>query len=146
MASTATDTIRALKEKRMYQEFTATELAEALDRVRHLSPEQTGPLAMVDEASLGWTGRYPQLAEPQQAFAQARGKQWPHSRTEQTWQEVVTAASGLAAELRKLGDISLERCTDQTGWGTCGLALPESGACRGAHAHLRSSADAETVR
>ncbi|MCX4826601.1 hypothetical protein OG883_43975 [Streptomyces sp. NBC_01142] len=37
----------------MYKKLTSTELADALDRVQHLSPELTGPLSMLDEASLG---------------------------------------------------------------------------------------------
>ena len=49
----------------MYKELTATRLADALDQVKYLSPELTGPLAMLDEASLGWGSRYPQLTEPQ---------------------------------------------------------------------------------
>ncbi|MFD4526638.1 hypothetical protein ACFWP7_22435 [Streptomyces sp. NPDC058470] len=128
----------------MYSDLTSAELADALDRVRGLSPDLTGPLSMLDEASLGWTGRYPQLTELQQAFSQARHKQWPHTRTKQTWQEVVTTAGALATALRELGDIRLERCTARTGWGTCGLALPEKGSCRAEREHLAPAAGSET--
>lgn len=128
----------------MYQDFTSAELADALDRVKDLSPELTGPLSMLDEASLGWIRRYPQLAEPQQAFSQARHQQWPHSRTVQTWQEVVTTAATLATALRGLGDIHLDRCTEQTGWGRCGLALPEQGPCRAEQDHLAPAAGSGT--
>lgn len=130
----------------MYSDFTSAELADALERVKGLSPELTGPLSMLDQASLGWTSRYPQLAEPQQAFSQARHKQWPHTRTEQTWQGVVTTAAALAAALHELGDVRLERCTEQTGWGTCGRALPEQGPCRAEKEHLTSAAGSGTDR
>ncbi|MEV7157198.1 hypothetical protein AB0N77_21660 [Streptomyces misionensis] len=111
----------------MYDELAAVELADALTCVRKLSPEATGPLSMLDEATLGWSWRYPQLAELQQAFAQARSRQWPHTRTEQTWQDVITTAEALAEALRELGDVRLARCTEPTGWGSCGRVLAEQG-------------------
>ncbi|MFG2211971.1 hypothetical protein [Streptomyces sp. NPDC048638] len=124
----------------MYKEYTATELAGELSGVRHLSPELTGPLAMLDEASLGWTMRYPQLAEAQQAFAQARGQQWPRTRTEQTWEQVVACADNLASALRELGDSSLDFCDQPTAWGTCDRVLPEHGVCRGVRNHVTATA------
>ncbi|GGU39125.1 hypothetical protein [Streptomyces violascens] len=130
----------------MNEEYTAAELAGELSAVRHLSPELTGPLAMLDEASLGWTLRYPQLTEAHQAFAQARGRQWPRTRTEQTWQQVVACADNLAAALRELGDVSLERCTQPTQWGTCDRVLPEQGPCRAGQDHLASATGPETGR
>ncbi|MEW1760362.1 hypothetical protein AB0393_28110 [Streptomyces cyaneofuscatus] len=124
----------------MQEKYTAAELADELSGVRHLSPEMTGSLSMLDEASLGWTTRYPQLAEAHQAFAQARGQQWPRTRTEQTWQQVVAAADTLASALRELGDVRLEHCTQPTSWGTCDRVLPENGSCRGAHEHIAAAA------
>ncbi|MFF9785661.1 hypothetical protein [Streptomyces nigrescens] len=130
----------------MYKELTATELADELERVRLFSPELTGPLAMLDEASLGWPRRYPQLAEPQRAFSQARHAQWPRTRSEETWRQVVATASALAGALRELGDIDLERCTEQAGWGTCGLTLSEDGQCSAAQEHLAPTVEPGSVR
>ncbi|MFJ3182405.1 hypothetical protein ACIPJN_29015 [Streptomyces sp. NPDC086796] len=127
----------------MYDELTAVELAEALTRVRQLAPEMTGPLSMVDEATLGWSLRYPQLTQPQQAFSQARSRQWPRTRTEQTWQEVITTADALAAALRELGDVRLARCAAPTGWGSCRRVLAEQGAPCTSQEHLGS--DSQTV-
>ncbi|MER8119166.1 hypothetical protein [Streptomyces sp. NPDC094031] len=130
----------------MLKTLTATELADALDRIRDQSPEMTGPLSMLDEATLGWTWRYPQLTCVQQAFSQARHQQFPRTRTKQTWQEVVATAAALATALRELGDVPLERCAEPTGWGMCGLALPEQRPCLGQDEHLTSSSGAKAAR
>ncbi|MEU4080432.1 hypothetical protein [Streptomyces venezuelae] len=124
----------------MLNTLTPTELADVLDSVHRQSPELTGPLSMLDEATLGWTWRYPQITEAQQAFSRARHQQFPRTRTEQTWQEVVATAAALSAAFRELGDVRLERCAVPAGWGTCGLALPEQGPCRGEQEHLASAA------
>ncbi|MET9779157.1 hypothetical protein ABZ023_33760 [Streptomyces sp. NPDC006367] len=120
----------------MLKTLTSTELADVLGGVQCQSPELTGPLSMLDEATLGWTSRYPQLAESQQAFSRARRQHFPRTRTEQTRQEVVATASALFAALRELGDVRLERCAEPTGWGTCDLVLPEQGPCWGGQEHL----------
>ncbi|MFE7485112.1 hypothetical protein [Streptomyces sp. NPDC057552] len=90
----------------MLKSLTAPELADALDRVPRQSPDMTGPLSMIDEATLGWTRRYPQLTEVQQAFSRARLQQFPRTRTEQTWQEVVTTAGALLRHCASSGTSS----------------------------------------
>ena len=114
----------------MSEELTAVELADALTQVRRLPPDLTGPPAMLDEATLGWCPRYPQLDPAQRAFAQARHRHMsPRTRTERTWQDLLATADALAAALRELGGVRLERCAAPTGWGRCGRALPEQGPC-----------------
>ncbi|WP_327359717.1 hypothetical protein [Streptomyces sp. NBC_01304] len=122
----------------MDDQYTAVELAAELDHVASMSPEMTGPLAMLDEEALGWTMRYPQFNAPHQAFAQARAQHWPRTRTEDTWLQVTTTARALATALRELGDVQLQRCTEQTAWGPCERVLPEQGPCRGANQHAPS--------
>ncbi|MEO3976757.1 hypothetical protein [Streptomyces sp. CAU 1734] len=128
----------------MYPDITAVELADQLEAVRDVPPDLTGPLALLDEASLSWTLRYPQLTEPHRAFAEVRGRLWPHSRTETTWNETVTAASALADGLRELGDIRLERCSEATEEGPCNRVLREGGRCAGSHGRLRPPAETGT--
>lgn len=130
----------------MLKTLMSTELADVLDGVQRQSPELTGPLSMLDEATLGWTWRYPQLTEAQQAFSRARHQQFPRTRTEQTWQEVVATAAALAAALRELGDVRLERCAAPAGWGPCGLVLPEQGPCLGEQEHLASPAGSKAAQ
>jgi hypothetical protein len=88
----------------MPNDMTVTQLADELNAVRYLPPELTGPLSMLDQASLRWSIRYPQIQQEQQAFATARQQQFPRTRTEQTWQDVITTAGALADALRRIGD------------------------------------------
>ncbi|MCX4681351.1 hypothetical protein OG413_45425 [Streptomyces sp. NBC_01433] len=124
----------------MFEDCTAAELANALDSVRHGSPENTGILSLLDQATLRWAMRHPELVPRQQAFAQARQAQWPRTRSETTWQTVVASASKLATALREHGDAELRLCQERTGWGTCHLPLPKDGPCRSAAEHLPAPA------
>lgn len=122
-----------------YEDHTATELAQALETLKHSQPDDTGSLAFLDAAALRWSQRYPQLVEPRGAFAQARGSQWSHSATAETWQRVLDTADALATELRKIGDIELDLCPEETQWGPCHFALAEDGHCRAAANHLNAT-------
>ncbi|WP_030894223.1 hypothetical protein [Streptomyces sp. NRRL F-5053] len=119
-----------------YEECTAAELAHALESVRYESPENTGVLSMLDQATLRWSMRYPELADRQQAFSQARHAQWPGARNDETWGNVLACASELASSLRELGDAELALCQERTGWGTCHAPLSEDGQCRSTAEHL----------
>lgn len=119
-----------------YEDYTAHEVATALESLRYASPEDTAGLSLLDEATLRWAGRFPELSGQQRAFAQARQAQWPRSRSAETWQSVLSRANELAAALRDLGDVELTLCRQQTQWGTCKEALADDGQCPRATAHL----------
>lgn len=119
----------------MFENYTAAELANALDQVQTLNPEYTGPLSMLDEASLRWAIAYPQLKPAQDAFAQARMEMYPIRRTEASVQEMRRVAAELAAQLRTLGQIRLSLCKADSPWGTCNGVLDATGNCRRSHDH-----------
>ncbi|MEU3877734.1 hypothetical protein [Streptomyces sp. NPDC029704] len=119
-----------------YEEYTAAELADALVYVGRGSPEDTGTLSLLDQATLRWSMRHPELKDAHEAFAQARQAQWPRTRSEETWQTVVIRANELAAGLRELGDAVLVLCAEQGEWGTCRRPLGEDGQCPHAAQHL----------
>lgn len=116
------------------QDWTAAQLADALDGMRHHA-HNTGGLSMLDEATLAFRFKYPNIAEPQQSFSAARHA---HMRSYSTtgnysqdaWDRAMAAAERLAAELRPLGDTRIARCKQTTGWGTCNLPLNDDGTCR----------------
>ncbi|MFD8335574.1 hypothetical protein ACFV42_23385 [Streptomyces solisilvae] len=128
----------------MLKKLTAAELAWEFAKVRQLPPHLTGPLSMLDEAASGWSQRYPHLIELSDAFAQARSYHNKYRRrdmpTEQTWQKLVATADDLAVALQELGNIHLERCNAQSGWGeTCGSVLQENGSCRSSEEHMSNA-------
>jgi hypothetical protein len=114
--------------------YTPAELAEHLDNLRYC-PHSTGSLSMLDEATLAYGGRYPEVDGPQRAFAAARYAHMQSYRTEtcrysdEAWQRAVDAARALAKVLRPLGDSRIERCKRQAGWGVCNLPLGDDGVC-----------------
>lgn len=123
------------------KDWSAAELADALDRMSG-HPHNTGGLSMLDEATLAFGSKYPQVGEAQRAFAAARMAHLSsYSRTfegysEDAWRQAMDAAAHLAAALRPLGDTQIARCKEQTGWGTCNLPLDDDGACRRTDEHI----------
>lgn len=103
----------------MFEDYTAADLADELDQVKHYDPYYTGPLSMLDEATLRWTVRHPGLSTRQNAFASARHLHKRSSKPEQGWASVVTAAEALAVALRPYGDEQLQFCGARSVYGTC---------------------------
>lgn len=101
-----------------------------------LRPHLTGPLSMLDEATLAFGWKYPEVAAEQRAFAAARSAHMSSCRetgeySDEAWREAMTAAHALADALRPLGDIRIARCKQPAGWGTCDLPLDDDGVCHG---------------
>lgn len=119
-----------------YENYTATELADALKSVLYGSPENTSTLSMLDQATLRWAMRHPELADRQRAFSQARHAHWPGTRSNETWGNVLACASELSSSLRELGDVELALCQEQTGWGTCNFPFSEDGHCPSSSEHV----------
>jgi hypothetical protein len=120
----------------MLKDFTAAQLADALEGMEG-HPHNTGGLSMLDEATLAYGWRLPAIAQAQEAFSAARhahkGSYMTEtgSYTDESWQAALDAASGLAAELRKLGNYRLPRCAKPSKFGpTCDMALDDDGECR----------------
>ncbi|MGI5530181.1 hypothetical protein ACQEVX_23185 [Streptomyces syringium] len=84
----------------MYDDYTADELASLLENLWRGDPIHGGPLMTLDYASRNWVERYPQIAEKQQAFSEAREAHRPTPNHDGNWTEVVRTASELAAALR----------------------------------------------
>ncbi|MFF7023035.1 hypothetical protein ACFY97_18780 [Streptomyces klenkii] len=112
-----------------FEDYTAAELAHVLESIKYRSPEDMATLSMLSERTFGWARRYPQLGMVQDRFSRAAAAQWPRSRSDQTWREVVAASQALAASMRRLGNIRLALCKERAGWGTCNLTLDEEGQC-----------------
>lgn len=78
------------------KDWTAAQLAESLDLLE-LRPHLTGPLSLLDEATLAFGLKYPGVARQQKAFAAAR---YAHQRSAQetgeysgqAWHEAMAAA------------------------------------------------------
>jgi hypothetical protein len=123
------------------KDWTAGELADALDRMRN-HPHLTGGLSMLDEATLAFGDKYPEVGEAQRVFATARiAHMRSYSRdtgqySDEAWAEAMRAARRLAAALRPHGDETIARCKATTGWGTCNLPLDDDGTCRRADQHI----------
>ena len=120
----------------MLKDSTAAQLADALDiMVRH--PHDTMGLSLLDEATMAFGDKSPELYEAQTAFANARDRHMRSYTTErgdytdESWAGAMVAAGRLAALLRPLGDMRIARCKEAAGWGTCNLPLDADGACRG---------------
>jgi hypothetical protein len=118
----------------MLDDRTAAQLADALEAMDGF-PHNTGGLSVLDEATLEYGWRYPQVGAAQRAFANARHAHMRSYRTEagsysdEAWQRAMAAAHSLAAALRPLGGLRLARCARPSEWGTCGLALDDDGTC-----------------
>jgi hypothetical protein len=124
----------------MFEEATAAQLAAGLDQVQTLDLHYTGPLSMLDEATLRWTRRYPDLTPYHREFSnawdslhrqEATGQEAPSAR-----QRVRKAAAALADKLRELGQARLALCTAPTGWGRCCVPLDDDGQCATPQFHL----------
>jgi hypothetical protein len=130
------------------KDWTAADLADALDALDTGSRavKGTGWLSMLDEATLAFGLKYPEVAAPQQEFGQARYAHLTSYRPEtggyadEEWQRAMSAAHSLAAALRPLGDKRIARCKRQTGWGTCNLPLDDDGQCRSTAGHTDQGA------
>lgn len=119
-----------------YEDHTAETMADAVSDLRYADPADMAGLAALDEATARWAERYPELSEPQKAFAGARDAQWARTRTAETWQTVLTSGTQLAAALRELGDVKLTLCPAHTPRGTCKVALSDDGQCPRAANHV----------
>lgn len=102
----------------MFEDCTATQLAAELDQIPDYDPQYTGPLSLLDEATLRWTGRFPDLTATQWAFSQARGR---HNLAagRDNWAEITKTAQELAGAIRPLGDVRLQFCGARSVYGTC---------------------------
>jgi len=124
----------------MLKNSTAAELAEMLESMA-AHPHNTGGLSMLDEATMAFRNKNPDIAAAQQAFAQARYAHMrsyiSHSGTysQVSWEEAMRCARELAALLRPLGDTVISRCQREAGWGTCNLPLADDGTCRSSLGH-----------
>jgi len=97
---------------------------------------------MLDEATYAFGEIYPAVGAAHHAFTQARDA---HQRSYSAqanaypgsaWQAAMTAAHGLAAALRPLGETRIERCKGTAEWGTCNLPLGDDGQqCGVPHEH-----------
>jgi hypothetical protein len=86
---------------------TPTGLADALDELEY-HPHNTGGLSMLDEATMAYGSRYPDIDPLQRAFARARYAHMgsyrtkTNSFTDESWRTAMDAAHALAAALRRL--------------------------------------------
>ena len=125
---------------------TAAELADALE-VMDDFPHNTGGLSLLDEATMAFGRKSPDVAELQRAFANARYAHMRSYRTEtggysdEAWDTAMAAAHSLAAALRELGGVRIARCKRPAGWGTCNLPLEDDGQCRSSLGHTDGEAD-----
>ncbi|MFE0376238.1 hypothetical protein ACFW1M_11745 [Streptomyces inhibens] len=101
-----------------------------LEALKHESPTDTAWLSELTEEALGWSTRYPHLADLHWAFMEARAAQWPKTSSEETWRAVLESARALAVELRALGDAELPLCMGRTKWGYCRAPLDADRQCR----------------
>lgn len=123
----------------MLMDRTATELADALDGMRDY-PHNTGGMSMLDGATTAFGALSPELGEAQRAFAVARSthhRSWREGvgYSDADWATAIAAADRLATALRALGDVRIERCKRQAGWGTCNLPLGPDGECHSSLGH-----------
>lgn len=102
----------------MFEDYTATQLAAELDQIPDYDPQYTGPLSLLDEATLRWTARFPQLDAAHRAFAQARSR---HNLAagRDNWAETTRTAQELASAIRQHGDARLQFCNARSVYGTC---------------------------
>jgi hypothetical protein len=131
----------------VYQDSTPAELADLLDELEQF-PHSTVALSMLDEATLAYGSRYPEVSGSQRAFASARLAHMQSYTTEtgnyadESWRKATEAAHALASVLRPLGDARIERCKRRTGWGTCNIPLDADGTC---HVTEHTDEDAEAT-
>lgn len=97
----------------MPKDANAAELAQMLDDMI-LFPHNTGGLSLLDEATGRFAGQFPELADAQKKFADARdAHKWEYShdtsKQDQTWADAMTAAQQLAELLRPLGDTRVDQ-------------------------------------
>lgn len=125
----------------MLKERTATEIADALEAMRH-HRHNTGGLSLLDEATLEFGWRYNMVGPAQEAFAAARQRHLRSYSTErngysdEAWDAAMEAAHRLAEALRPLGDTRILRCKEQARWGTCGIGLRDDGQCPAGSDHV----------
>jgi hypothetical protein len=89
-----------------YMDLTAEELADRLDRIAESPQPNTGACSQLDEATIAFGSRFAGVAEPHQAFADARhahmGKRG-FSYTAESGAALAASARDLAAALRPPG-------------------------------------------
>jgi hypothetical protein len=122
----------------VYEGYTPSELARALDDLHLQAPESVGETYMLHMVTTRWATCYPQLTAPLDRFKQAREAQRPDTRTEEAWRTVLATGKELAAALRELGDVELIRCQEPTYSGECRQPLPPDGQCHWADMHRGS--------
>jgi hypothetical protein len=119
----------------VFETYSATQLADELNSVKHYDPYYTGALSLLDEATLRWTGRHPELRAPQQAFATARSRQKRGGISDSDWPNVVSTAETLAQALRPYGNERLQFCGQRSVYGTC-HGLVHDGPCPRSSNHV----------
>lgn len=119
----------------------AAELADQLDTVG--PPHNTASLSMLEEATIAFASRSPEVRQPHAEFAEARhvylDSYSDGDYSDEAWQAATGAAHRLAEALRPLNGLRIARCGKQTEWGVCRLPLDEAGRCPDEGEHLRGS-------
>lgn len=110
---------------------TATELADALDKMERTSPPRTVVLSNLSEAIAYWTLRNPELIPAHQAFATARASYWSYNDTHEAWADLKAAGAALAPLMRAIGSIHLDQCEDGfiQGRNCSGVLRPDGSCC-----------------
>jgi hypothetical protein len=120
-----------------YMDCTASQIADELAATK-LEAVTTGFMAILEEATLEFAGKRAPIAVAHAVFSAARrGYQRTYDADDgfSTYAGValVAAAHWLAEELRKLGDMKIDRCQREAGWGKCNLALSPGVPCEHEH-------------
>lgn len=125
-----------------YEEYTASELAEALEQAAsqgydpHKIRTQVETLLIAFEPILYcWATAYPHLVDADKAYALAR----VHLRTERfseaVWNTMQTVAREYARQLQLLGGAKLTLCKKRTHQGTCDFPI-KADVCPQARWHI----------
>ncbi|MGI5200655.1 hypothetical protein ACQEU6_03500 [Spirillospora sp. CA-108201] len=129
----------------MYDDMSAAELVELLERLAQTSPHNGGAASALDQATLSFRSKSDQIREAQHAFSAARvahmdsRKSGARTSPDEAWQELVKAGQLLADALRPLGDMHIARCQAPAGvWPACGAPLNEQGECSNPYFHSES--------
>jgi hypothetical protein len=117
-----------------YIDMSAADLAGYLRRAGACKP-YTGPLSMLDEATLAYRDKSPELDAAQRAFAEARYPCMRRDVPDEAWAAVAVTAAALAALLESLGTYVIPRCKRTGPCGTCNMPLDADGECRSSLGH-----------
>lgn len=125
----------------LYMDWSAKRLAEELVNTCYW-PHSTSGLSALDEATVAFGTKYPQVADAQRAFSQARiahMRSWSTETrrySDDAWDKVAEAAQRLADALRPLGNARVARCKERADWGTCNQPLTTDGTCCSQRYHI----------